>query len=82
MAKRKDSAKFTFQGVMDVLRGQKETGPVARAYGVPPITFGLWNTVRMCSAAARPRADMTRKIWDLERLRGQKEVVIALLKNF
>ena len=42
MAKRRYTARFKFQVVLEVLRKQKEPGKVARAYGVRPITLGLW----------------------------------------
>lgn len=87
MAKRKYSAKFKFQVVMEVLRGQKEIGQVARAYGVHPITLGLWKKEFMehgpeVFGGSETVRNYDKKIRDLERLLGQKEVEIALLKNF
>jgi len=87
MAKRKYSAKFKFQVVMEVLRGQKEIGQVARAYGVHPITLGLWKKDFMehgpeVFGGSETVRGYDQKIRDLERLLGQKEVEIALLKNF
>ena len=87
MAKRKYSAKFKFQVVMEVLRGQKEVGQVARAYGVHPITLGLWKKEFMehgpeVFGGSETVRGYDQKIRDLERLLGQKEVEIALLKNF
>jgi transposase-like protein len=87
MAKRKYSAKFKFQVVMEVLRGQKEVGQVARAYGVHPITLGLWKKEFMehgpeVFGGSDTVRGYDQKIRDLERLLGQKEVEIALLKNF
>jgi len=87
MVKRKYTAKFKFQVVMEVLRGQKEVGQVARAYGVHPITLGLWKKEFLDHGPeVFGGSDTVRgydeKIRDLERLLGQKEVEIALLKNF
>ena len=87
MAKRKYSAKFKFQVVMEVLRGQKETGQVARAYGVHPITLGLWKKEFVehgpeVFGGSETVRGYDQKIRDLERLLGQKEVEIALIKNF
>jgi len=87
MVKRKYTAKFKFQVVMEVLRGQKEVGQVARAYGVHPITLGLWKKEFLdYGPEVFGGSDTVRgydeKIRDLERLLGQKEVEIALLKNF
>lgn len=87
MVKRKYTAKFKFQVVMEILRGQKEIGQVARAYGVHPITLGLWKKEFLDHGPeVFGGSDTVRgydeKIRDLERLLGQKEVEIALLKNF
>lgn len=87
MAKRKYTAKFKFQVVMEVLRGQKEIGQVARAYGVHPITLGLWKKEFMehgpeVFGGSDTVRGYDQKIRELERLIGQKEVEIALLKNF
>lgn len=87
MAKRKYSAKFKFQVVLEVLRGQKEIGQIARAYGVHPITLGLWKKDFLDHGPeVFGGSDTVRgydeRIRDLERLVGQKEVEIALLKNF
>ena len=78
---------FKFQVVMEVLRGQKEVGQVARAYGVYPITLGLWKKEFMehgpeVFGGSDTVRGYDQKIRDLERLLGQKEVEIALLKNF
>jgi transposase-like protein len=87
MAKRKYSAKFKFQVVMELLRGQKEIGQVARAYGVHPITLGLWKKEFMehgpeVFGGGDTVRGYEQKLRDLERLLGQKEVEIALYKNF
>lgn len=87
MAKRKYSAKFKFQVVMELLRGQKEIGQVARAYGVHPITLGLWKKEFMehgpeVFGGSDTVRGYEQKLRDLERLLGQKEVEIALYKNF
>jgi len=87
MAKRTYSAKLKFQVVMEVLQGQKELGQVARAYGVHPITLGLWKKEFLAHGCevfggSESVRDYEKKIRDLERLLGQKEVELALLKNF
>jgi transposase-like protein len=87
MAKRKYSAKFKFQVVMELLRGQKEVGQVARAYGVHPITLGLWKREFLehgpeVFGGSDTVRGYEQKLRDLERLLGQKEVEIALYKNF
>ena len=87
MAKRKYTAKFKFQVVMEILRGQKEIGQVARAYGVHPITLGLWKKEFLehgpeVFGGSETVRGYDQKIRELERLLGQKEVEIALFKNF
>jgi transposase len=87
MVKRKYTAKFKFQVVMEVVRGQKEIGQVARAYGVHPITLGIWKKEFLehgpeVFGGSDTVRGYDQKIRDLERLLGQKEVELALLKNF
>ena len=87
MAKRKYTAKFKFQVVMEVIRGKKEIGQVSRAYGVHPISLGAWKKEftehgpEVFGGSETVRG-YEQKIRELERLIGQKEVEIALLKNF
>jgi transposase len=87
MAKRKYGARLKFQVVLEVLRGQKQIGQIARAYGVHPITLGLWKKEFLehgaeVFAGSETVRKYEQRIRDLERLLGQKEVEIALLKNF
>jgi transposase-like protein len=72
---------------MELLRGQKEIGQVARAYGVHPITLGLWKKEFLehgpeVFGGSDTVRGYEQKLQDLERLLGQKEVEIALYKNF
>jgi transposase len=79
--------KLKFQAALEVLTGSKSVAQVARAYGVHANSVGLW---RKTVVERGPElfsqdtavADYERRIGDLERLLGQKEVEIALLKNF
>jgi transposase-like protein len=87
MAKRRYTARFKFQVVMEVVRGQKEIGQIARAYGVHPITLGLWKKEFVehgpeVFGGGDNLRGYEQRIRDLERLLGQKEVEIALYKNF
>jgi transposase len=86
MAKRY-SARFKFQVVMEVLTGDKSPGQVAKVYGIHPNTVNAWRRTfleRGVEVFAQDSivAEYERRIADLERLLGQKEVEIALLKNF
>ena len=86
MAKRY-TAKFKFQVVMEVLTGEKSAGQVAKVYGVHPNTVNAWKRTFLEKGAEvfaqdSMVAEYERRIAELERLLGKKEVEIALLKNF
>ena len=86
MAKRY-TAKFKFQVVMEVLTGERSTGQVAKVYGVHPNTVNAWKRTFLEKGAEvfaqdSMVAEYERRIADLERLLGKKEVEIALFKNF
>ena len=86
MAKRY-SAKFKFQVVMEVLTGNKNPGQVAKVYGVHPNTVNVWKKTFLekgpeVFAQDSIVAEYERRLAELERLLGKKEVEIALLKNF
>ena len=81
------TAQLKFQVVMEVIKSKKEIGQVARAYGIHPITIGQWKKDFMehgseVFGGSDEVANYEKRIRDLERLIGQKEVEIALLKNF
>ena len=84
---RRYSAKLKFQVLLEALRGEQTPGQLAKHYGVHPNSIGLWKKTfleRGPEVFAREGlvAEYERRIADLERLLGQKEVEIALLKNF
>ena len=86
MAKRY-SPKFKFQVVLEVLTGNRTTSQVAKAYGVHPNTVHAWKEALLEKGPEVFVQDGTvaqyeRRIAELERLLGQKEVEITLLKNF
>jgi len=81
------SAKFKFQVVMELLTGDKSSAQVAKVYGVHPNTVNSWKRTLMekgpeIFAQDSMVAEYERRVAELERLLGQKEVEIALLKNF
>ena len=81
------SPKLKFQAALEVLTGSKSLGQVARAYGVHANSVGLWRKTVLergpeLFSQDTAVADYERRIGELERLLGQKEVEIALLKNF
>jgi transposase-like protein len=81
------SAKLKFQIVMEVLTEEKSQAQVARAYGVHPNSVGTWKRIFLekgpeVFGTNKVVGEYERRIADLERLLGHKEVEIALLKNF
>jgi transposase-like protein len=86
MAKRY-SPKFKFHVVLEVLTGDKTNAQVAKAYGVHPNSVNTWRQTLLekgpeVFARDGTVAQYERRIAELERLIGQKEIEIALLKNF
>ncbi len=86
-AKHQVSPKVKFQVVLEALTGDKTLGQIAKAYGVHPISVGLWKKTFLergaeIFAGDSAKEDYERRIADLEQLLGKKEVEIALLKNF
>ena len=90
MAKRNGkryTAQLKFQVVQEMLKSEKEVGQIARAYGVHPVTLGALKKEFMERGAEVFGGGETvrgyeQRIRELERLVGQKEVEIALFKNF
>jgi transposase-like protein len=81
------SPKFKFQVVLEVLADDKPAGQVAKAYGVHPNSISNWKQTVLekgpeLFAKDTTVAEYEKQIAKLERLLGQKEVEIALLKNF
>jgi transposase-like protein len=79
--------RFKFQVVMETFKSSKPIGRIARAYGVHPITIHKWKKEFIEKGPELFGQKTTiheyeKKMRDLERLIGQKEVEIALLKNF
>jgi transposase len=85
--RRKYSAKLKFQVVLEAICGEKTPGQIAKAYGVHPNSVGLWKKAFLERGPTifendSQGAEFERRIEELERLLGKKEVEIALLKNF
>lgn len=84
--RRSFSPKLKFQVVLEALKGHRTPGQIAKAYGVHPNSIGRWKTAvveRGPEIFAREQAveAYERRIAELERLLGQKEVEIALVKT-
>jgi transposase-like protein len=85
--KRRYSAKFKAQVVLEALSGEKSPGQIAKAYGIHHNSVQLWTKQFVEKAPEVFSRETTvqeyeRQIRDLEQLLGKKEVEIALLKNF
>jgi transposase len=81
------TARFKFQVVLETLRGTKAIGQVARSYGVHPVTISHWKKDFLekgpeIFAQETTIHEYEKRVEELERLIGHKEVEIALLKNF
>lgn len=81
------TARFKFQVVLEVLKAEKTMGQLAKAYGVHPVTLSHWKGEFLDKGPEvfGQRGTMEhyeQRLRELERLIGQKEVELALLKNF
>jgi len=83
------SPKFKFQVVLEAIKaeGKGTEAQVARAYGVHPVTLANWKRQFLEHGAEvfggkEEVKTYEKRIAELERMLGQKEVEIALLKNF
>lgn len=81
------SPSFKFQLVVEALAGDRADAELARAYGVHPVTLSKWKQRFRehgpeIFSTSDTQHDYEQRIAELERLLGQKEVELALLKNF
>ena len=81
------SARLKFLVVLELLSGDRTVAQVAKAYGIHANTAHTWKQTFLekgpeLFAQEGIVADYERRIAELERLLGQKEVEICLLKNF
>jgi len=72
---------------MEAIKGEKSVGQLARSYNVHPISILRWKKEFMekgpeIFSQKTTIHDYERRIRELERLIGHKEVEITLLKNF
>ena len=81
------SPEFKFQVVVEALTSERSDAEIARAYKVHPVTLSNWkkqfqdNGAKVFDSGGKLKQKQ-KKIAKLERMVGQKEVEIALLKNF
>lgn len=79
--------KFKFQLVLEVLQGERSEVEIGRIYGVHHTTISKWKQQVLKHGAEvfsgnEEVARYEKRIADLERMIGQKEIELALLKNF
>jgi transposase len=80
------SPKFKFQLVLEVLRGERSEVKIGRIYGVHHTTISKWKRHSLKHGTEVFGGDKVvkryeKRIAELERLLGQKEVERALPKN-
>ena len=85
--RKKHSAKVKFQVVLETLTGDNKLIEVARGYGINPNLITNWRKDFFGKGAqifekGTKGEDSGRKIDDLQRIIGKKEVEIELLKKF
>lgn len=85
--RRRHSAQTKLKAVVELLKGERSVGQIARTYGVHPNSVSSWKETLLARGAevfdsTSQKSDCDKRIADLEQLLGKKEVEIALLKNF
>jgi transposase len=80
------SPRFQFQVVLEVLKGDRDAVEIARAHDLHPTTVSRWKREFLDNEPAVFGKDTTlltyeKKIKEMERLLGRKEVEIALLQS-
>jgi len=83
---RRYSSRTKFQVVLELLRG-RPAAQVSRAHDVHVMTMAAWKERFLAQGPGifeeeAASSAMSKRVAELERLLGQKEVEIALLKNF
>lgn len=85
--RRKYSPKVKFHAVLEALKGDKEVSQIARAYGIHPRSIYFWKDQFIekgpeVFSEKNIVSQYEKRVAELERIIGKKEVEIALLKNF
>jgi len=85
--RRRHSAQTKLKATLELLKGERTVAQIARTYRVHPNSLTGWKqtllergTEVFESGSGVPESE--KRIAELERLLGKKEVEIALLKNF
>jgi len=80
------SSKVKFQAVLEMIRGEKAVGEIARVFGVHPTMLPRWKRIFMEKGPTvfeeGKANEAEKKVEELQRIIGKKEVEIELLKKF
>lgn len=84
---RRLSAQSKFKAVIELLRGARSATAIARTYQVHPNSLNLWKQTLLergpeLFEGRAATSEYEKRVADLERMVGKKEVELALLKNF
>lgn len=88
MPKKKSySPSFKFNAVLDTWRTGTTDAEVARQHGIHPVTLSNWKRHLLergheVFSGRESDAQNEKRIAELERMLGQKEVELALMRNF
>jgi len=87
VSRKKHAAKVKFQVVLETLTNEGKLIDVARQYGISPNLITKWRKEffergHQIFEQGTPAQEAEKKIADLQRIIGKKEVEIELLKNF
>ena len=79
--------KFKFQLVLEILQGERSEVELGRIYGVHHTTLSKWKRQFLDHGAEVFSSNeevkrYEKRLAELERMIGQKEIELALLKNF
>jgi len=85
--RKRHSGQTKLKAVLELLQGERSVAQIARAYHVHPNSISGWKQTLLERGgevfdSGTGASDSEKRVADLERLLGRKEVEIALLKNF
>jgi transposase-like protein len=86
-ARRRHSAQTKLKAVLELLKGERSVAQIARGYRVHPNSIAGWKQTLLDRGTEifetrSTGSESKKRIAELERLLGKKELEIALLKNF
>jgi transposase-like protein len=87
ISKKKHSPKVKFQVVLETLRGENKIVDVSRSYGINPNLISKWRKEflekgYLIFEQKSSQQEVEKKVEELQRIIGKKEVEIELLKKF